>query len=610
MPTTRLEEPQKQEGKNMAMNTATAQAVYDRQRAYVESSQAVADLIDGRLFVESMRKLGYRDPARAADELVDNAIEAGAENVHVLFGYPNKTTTKPDAIAFADDGHGMIPEMVAAACKWGGTDRYDSRAMFGRFGFGLPSASVSQGRRFTVWSRNAPTDFYRVTIDVDDISDGKYSKDGRVIPPEAAPDGLPDWVAAELADKFPGGQDAVRTVVVWEKLDSGLWRTTSALERNLLQRFGVTYRGYLRTTTIAVNGKPAEPIDPLFTTPGARYYEAPPAGAEPQPGLRIPVSGDDGKPLGEIKIRYAYLPPTFMSRRAPVGSPHRARLSIRSENNGLIFTRRGRQVDVVARSEVFVFQNNARYSAVEIDFPPTMDDLFGVTTSKQSVDMSERLVQILRQNKVNLAIRHLQDRYETDAKAARSQDFEGEGGDLARTSEKIMEQSSDVLRKRPRNQEQEQEAQENLQREIDRTAKETGVQRKLIAAEKERETAERPFKIEFQPVIEGPFYRPELRGSQLVIILNTAHPFFTEIYSPLQGFEGKRVRAGLELLLFVLGQAETEAPRERRNWYRSERGDWSVKLSTVLGGLEDTVGDLAADLTDEDEGTGAGNDTN
>lgn len=33
------------------------------------------------------------------------------------------------------------------------------------------------------------------------------------------------------------------------------------------------------------------------------------------------------------------------------------------------------------------------------------------------------------------------------------------------------------------------------------------------------------------------------------------------------------VRVGLELLLSVLGQSETEAPKEGLDWYRTEYGD-------------------------------------
>ena len=591
--------------------TTSAQAAYERQKAYIASAEAAADLIDGRLFVESVRKLGYRNPARALDELVDNSIEAGAENVHVYFGYAIVGSTKPSAIATVDDGYGMIPEMITAACRWGGTDRHNSRAMFGRFGFGLPSASVSQGRRFTVYSRTGTGEFYRVTIDVDEIKDGKYSVGGRVVTPAATPSELPAWVADEVAEMFPGGLDAVRTVILWEKLDFKLWRTTSDLERNLLQKFGVTYRGYLRSSAISVNGKAVESIDPLFTTPGARFYEAPPVGAEPLPGLRIPVKDEEtGKPLGDIVVRYSYIPPDFLSgRRGRQGSdPARARFGIRKENNGLIFTRKERQIDVVSRTELYAFQNNDRYVGVEIDFPPEMDDLFGVTTSKQTVEMSDRVIQLLRQHRVPATLSNTKERYEREAKAAKSSEFTGEAGEKPRTSEKIMEEASPILRRRPRTEEQEREAQENLQREIDQAAQKAGVPPAAIAAEKEREASERPFKIVFEPVTEGPFYRPELRGSQLVIILNTAHPFFTEVYAPLTGFDGSRVRVGLELLLFVLGMSETEATKERRDWYRSERGDWSGKLSTVLTRLEGQLADLV-EVDEADASTEVGDDT-
>ncbi|GAB1688642.1 ATP-binding protein [Krasilnikovia sp. M28-CT-15] len=585
-----------------------AKEAHDRQQAYVASSDAAGDLVDGRLFVESMRKHGYRNPARAADELIDNSIEAGAENIHIYFGYATSKDTKPDAIAFVDDGYGMIPGMITAACRWGGTDRHNSRRMFGRFGFGLPSASVSQGRRFAVYSRIGDEDFYRVTIDVDEISAGTYSAtDGRVITPTAVVDTLPAWVVDEIERSFPGGVAAARTVVIWDKLDFRMWRTKTDLERNLLQRFGVTYRGYLRTTSIKVNDKTVEPIDPLFTTPGARFYENPPDGAEALPGLRIPVKDEEsGESLGDIVVRYSYLPPQFLdgARGRKGENWAKARFSIRKENNGLIFTRHGRQIDVVSRTELYHFQNNDRYVGVQIDFPATMDDLFGVTNSKQAVEMSERVVQLLRKHNVQQSLGYQRERYRRAAKALKNAGFTGEDEDSSRTSEKIMENVSNILQKRPRSEEQEQEATENLQKEIERAAQKAGVPPEVIASQKQQETIEKPYKVEFQEIPEGPFYRPELRGSQLVIILNTAHQFFTEIYATLSGFEGNRVRVGLELLLFVLGQSETEAMKERRDWYQSERGDWSSKLTTVLARLENHIGDLD-EKDDVDTTTGA-----
>src|SRR5438270_198838 len=103
-------------------------------------------------FIRSIRSLGYKHCGTALDELIDNSIEATAENVHIVFGFDG-SDAKPVALATVDDGAGMVPDMLRAAVAWGGTDREDSVAGFGRFGYGLPSASVSQGRRFTVLSR-------------------------------------------------------------------------------------------------------------------------------------------------------------------------------------------------------------------------------------------------------------------------------------------------------------------------------------------------------------------------------------------------------------------------------------------------------------------------
>lgn len=575
--------------------------VYQRQKEYCATG-TTDDLIDGSLFVESMRKLGYRDIARAVDELIDNSIEAKASNFYVFFGFDESGSTKPSTLAFVDDGHGMIPEMVAAACRWGGTDRHGSTSLFGRFGFGLPSASVSQGRSFSLYSRIDGGDFYKVTIDVDLIVKGEYSKDGRVATPTAAPSALPEWLGSRIAAEFPGGLEAVRTVVVWEKLDYKQWRTESDLLRNLLQRFGVTYRGFLRTMSIVVNGKKVEPIDPLFVTPGARYFEPLPDGAEPLPGLAITIRDEDtGESLGDLTVRYAYMPPTFLdaSRGRKGDNPAKARFQIRKENNGIIVMRQGRQIDVVSRGLV-TFQNNHKYVGVEIDFPATMDDLFGVTTSKQQVTVSERVETILRQHNVHSAINQMYKRYGEEALQLRGKELEGTV-DGPRASEKVMEEIGSILLRTPVSQEVAKTAQENLEREIDRVAEETELDRAIVADEKIRQTEARPYKVELERVAEGAFFRAELRGSQLVIFLNTAHRFYQDLYISVEGFEGQRLRSSLELLLFVMGQSEVFGNQETQIWYAGERIDWSRKLQAALTKLDSVIGEVV-ETTDDDAG--------
>jgi hypothetical protein len=45
------------------------------------------------------------------------------------------------------------------------------------------------------------------------------------------------------------------------------------------------------------------------------------------------------------------------------------------------------------------------------------------------------------------------------------------------------------------------------------------------------------------------------------------------------------LRAGLEVLLFVIGDCEQDATDERRLFYQVERGEWSVRLAVALDRL-------------------------
>ena len=86
----------------------------DRQRKYLASltSDFTYPLFNSKHALESQRKSGYRTTAAAAREIVDNAIEAGASQVHVAIkeietkGKRAKMQQKGSVtdVAFIDDG--------------------------------------------------------------------------------------------------------------------------------------------------------------------------------------------------------------------------------------------------------------------------------------------------------------------------------------------------------------------------------------------------------------------------------------------------------------------------------------------------------------------------
>ncbi|HVX18364.1 MAG TPA: ATP-binding protein [Acidimicrobiales bacterium] len=581
------------------MSRDTASKAHKRQLDYVSGlpgEEGKLDLIVAQAFVRSIRDLGYRSAATALDELIDNSIEAGAANVHVALGFNGKSDAKPTQIAVLDDGFGMVPGMVAASAQWGGTDREGSRNLFGRYGYGLPSASVSQGKRFSVLSRIDSGTFYGVTLDVEEI--GKAKTGSRVLMPEAATQELPQWIQMHAEEAFPGGMDAVRTVIVWDKLDRITWKTASSLEQNLLQHFGLVYRGFLRQTAISVNRKVVEPIDPLFITPGYRLYDVDDDRAEALPPLALEVPDDNGKLLGTVTLRISYMPPGFLSKdksKKATGKNQNARFGVRKDNNGFIICRNGRQIDTVTKNKLTTFVNNDRYIGLELDFPAALDEEFGVTTAKQQITISDRVLDRLQQAGFLRIMEQLRKRVKEEV-ADTVTTIEGSDS-VASASEAVMAEVSDLVRQRPPSPEAEEIARENLDREIERVAKEEGLPEALVRDAHEEAAAARPFRVHRESVADAPFYRVEQRGGQFILILNTAHRFFTDVYAVVEGLEGARIRASLDLLLFILGQCELDANTQGQIWYQSERIEWSRRLNAALTLLEDHL-DLLIDEPD------------
>ena len=78
-------------------------------------------LFNTKRALDSQRQNGYRNTAVAAREIVDNALEAKATKVHVIFETTvNSTRPVVSSVAFIDDGAGMLPSMARFALSWGG----------------------------------------------------------------------------------------------------------------------------------------------------------------------------------------------------------------------------------------------------------------------------------------------------------------------------------------------------------------------------------------------------------------------------------------------------------------------------------------------------------
>jgi hypothetical protein len=154
--------------------------------------------------LESFRGMGY-SPGAAIADLIDNSIAAGAHQVRIEFVWRG-----PDSVVrISDNGRGMTGTELVEAMRPGGRHPLAPRAQndLGRFGLGLKTAALSQGRVLAVASRaQEGTDVVR-SWDLDYVADVREWRLRR-----SAPRDVEQHVCIPL--EFPTG-----TAVVIGRLD-------------------------------------------------------------------------------------------------------------------------------------------------------------------------------------------------------------------------------------------------------------------------------------------------------------------------------------------------------------------------------------------------------
>jgi hypothetical protein len=185
--------------------------------------------------LESLRGLGYSASTAAAD-IIDNAISAGAEKIWVMNDLVS--SVGDSYVAFADNGGGMSEERLQEAMIAGSRDPRKTLAEgeLGRFGLGLKTASLSQGRRLTVWSKsNGATAAIR-QWDLDRINEGKGWNLFRT--PQSQAD---NHHLAKILERTGLGSASSGTVVMWSNLDRFLELNEKAdVDLDLLAEDGAT----------------------------------------------------------------------------------------------------------------------------------------------------------------------------------------------------------------------------------------------------------------------------------------------------------------------------------------------------------------------------------
>jgi len=218
---------------------------------------------------DSLRGIGYSAQTAIAD-LIDNSITAGARRIRVDFFWRGEKS----AIRVSDDGRGMSETRLIEAMRPASHDPRIPRGAndLGRFGLGLKTASLSQGRLLSVVTRSREGGVSARHWDFDHVAkiDQWHLLHG--IPPELSEEAV-----------MPAGLVA-GTVVVIGRLDRLLAgeanNATLAMQRfhtmarNVERHLGMTFHRYLEgpkpELVITINGddesSTVRPWDPFMQT--------------------------------------------------------------------------------------------------------------------------------------------------------------------------------------------------------------------------------------------------------------------------------------------------------------------------------------------------------
>lgn len=493
-------------------------------------------------FMLATRHVGYRNTTMAVAELVDNSVQAGATKIDLIVGDDHSERDRSLSIAVLDNGAGMKRGILRNALRFGGSTRFNNRSGLGRFGMGLPNSALSQSKRVEVYSWQEQARPLFTHVDLDEILANRMKE-----VPLPVRKSLPGWLRDEIG--------ANGTLVIWRKCDRLTHKRATTLVARLHADLGRIYRHFLwEGISLTVNGRRVSPQDPLFERNSESVMPAEVFGQELR--FEIKLSNAPCK-TSIVCIRFTLLPIAAM---APLAREAKQALGV-TGRSGASIVRAGREI---AHGWYFMGtkrrENYDDWWRCEIRFNPDLDEWFGVSHNKQGIRPNSALIGILAPVVESTA--HL-------------------------LNAKVRAEFVRIAKGRP--------AHLHSHRKVSAIAAANSADVRLLPLQgkcrtltanspRVRDLCNLSYRIEFAPLRTPSFYRANLVNETLVLVLNTNHPFFLQIYRP--ACESDSERFGLECLLLAAARADFAPNRSSvaRQTLESHRESWSDALFTFLKG--------------------------
>lgn len=388
--------------------------------------------------LQSQRSSGFKSTSNAIAEIVDNAFDANASEVDIIFIERKSETSgmfSVDEIIIADNGKGMSSKLLASCLTFGSSenesesDRVKNKKL-GKFGYGLPNSSLSQCPLTTVYSWVKKKQILKTDMDLVEIL-----KSGSIEIPKPEKTDLPDYFS-QLGE-FEKNKSG--TIIQWENCDRLKPKRAQTLIDHSERMLGRTFRYMIskgkvirfshyqenaetNSYTPMMEPKNAVANDPLYLTPVCTLAPILKNSSKTETPLVVRskllpfvVSDTECKNTNslvaehsfkkkflwenkayhyEIKSSLAHLdiqkPGVREGGNTDVGKHYRRKLKVGS----ICFVRADREIDAGRFGIYEAGDPTDRWWTIEVKFDSDLDDLIGVSNNKQYIEFEKTLKDI------------------------------------------------------------------------------------------------------------------------------------------------------------------------------------------------------------------------
>ncbi len=580
-------------------------------------------IVATHLVVKAMRDNGYKNAAYALAELMDNSIQAGASEIKlVCIEGSNNDKRNLSEIAVIDNGSGMDKDTLELSLGFGNGTHLtaENQNGIGKFGMGLPNSSISQCKKVEVYTWQNNSDVLYSYLDLDEITNNGLEE-------------VPEPIQKDIPNKFEEYINRESgTLVLWSKIDRCIWKTAKSIFKHSELIIGRMYRYFIQDNEVTIkmiaknengqlslsntgnnNFKANDPIylmdktscpepfenNAMFKKWDGEDYE-----------IKFKVNHNNNEHEVSVKSTYAKEESRDVKKYGNAGSaPHGKHAQ---QNVGVSIMRANRELDLDTK---WTIQHDVteRWWGVEVNFPPSLDDVFGVANNKQSArnftadlanmsegiyegqtlieyrdelkadnDPTEVLIEIAE--RVDSIIRQIRKAIKLQTKNTRPE------RNIV-TAEEIATNATDELKKEGGVGKSDKGESLSNQDKISQIADgldDAGIEdAKAIAASVVDDGLK--YIIKDGDIDGDAFFSVRPKGGKIMIILNINHPVYPKLIELLEkdGEQGSNAFDALKLLIMAWARYEDQQPDgEQKDRTQEARADWGRMAKRFLNNQE------------------------